>query len=591
MKKGFGLVLIPLLFILGNCSSFPAPSNAHESLIVIICRKSAESTAGDQTVPMANLQFSGPASAAVNLWSAEWGVKTVKLTAGVYQVDVGGREGAPLIKKYEIKPQAVILFPYTFNVENNGRVSQLPVTSDEQEKAVQMLLGYIDFEPWVGSGYIGFGKARPKMFLAPDSRSITINSNPAGARIYIDNIEWGVTPKTVELSSGKYLLRLEKEGYKPIKRVISVERNKEEYYTLEALRTDIKVEKKETYSIMVYPFVNIQDENYNPYGNIFLSTFNTNFMNDKDLKVIRVSGLSGSDNSDYPDLKLAAGEGAELVVAGRYQESQQKLFVHAVLYDVQSERIKYAVLYISDAGFSVFDSIDDISRNFSREVSRVLPKPGSPILQKEGDVSAELAAYEKQVFKNRIIARRCSWVNVITFSAGLQMLGTQIQLPTGTGEELRNTPATPLNALRVEYEYIINPLISVSASIGTHAGYCGGGDEDVFAIDIHAMLGPKIYFRSSKFDVYVGLLLSASYAPEITLTDGGTDYDFGPYLCFGALLNAGMKFYFTSLMSDVPFYLDTGLMFDTITLRLDEPEGVLLVPMHMMIYVGVGWHL
>jgi TolB-like protein len=591
MKKGFGLVFITILFILSNCSSFPTPANANESLIVIICRKSTPGTEEDQAASAVNLQFSGSESAAVNLWSAEWGIKTVKLTAGVYQVDVSGSEKTPLIRKYEVKPQAVILFPYAFTVGDAGRVSQVPVTPDEQEKSVQMLLGYIDFEPWVGSGYIGFGKARPKMFLAADSRSITINSNPAGARIYIDNIDWGVTPKAVELSSGKYLLRLEKEGYKPLKRIISVERNKEELYTLEALSTDTKVVKKETYSILVYPFVNIQDENYNPYGNVFLSTFNTNFMNDKDLKVIRAAGLSGSTDGDYPDLKLAAEKGAELVVAGRYQESRQKLFVHAVLYDVQSERIKYAVLYISDAGFSVFDSIDDISRNFSREVSRVLPKPGSPILQKEGDVSAELAAYEKRVFQNRIIAKRCSWANVLTLSAGIQMLGLDVRTPNSSGGDLRNMPVTPLNALRIEYEYIFSPFISVSASVGAHAGICSGGDEDMFAIDFHAMAGPKFYFRSSKSDIYVGLMLSASYSPEITLTESSVDYTFGPYLSVGAMINAGMRFYFTSLTSDMPFFLDTGLMFDMVTLRLDDIEDILYVPMHMIIYVGVGWHL
>jgi len=592
MKKELGFVVTAILLILSNCSTFPAPSNSNESLVVIICQKSVQNSRAKQIDNAGSLDFSGPTTAAVELQCSEWEIKTVKLTAGSYQVRLAGNTGAPLIKQYEIKPQAVILFPYSFAIAENGKLSYLPVTPDEQQKAVQLLLTYIDFEPWVGSGYIGFGKARPKMYLSQNSRSITINSNPAGARVFIDNIEWGTTPKAVELSKGKYLLSLEKEGYKTLKRIISVEINKEEYYTLEALGKDTAVPKKDTFSIMVFPFINIQDENYNPYGNIFLSTFNVNFIKDKDLKVIRIAGQnSNPGRSDYPDLGLAAKNGAELVVAGRYQENQGKLFVHALLYDVQSERVKYAVLYISEAGFSVFDSIDDISLNFSKAVSRVLPKPGNPILEQEGDVSAELAAYEKQVYKNRIIAKRCSWPHVLTVLGGIQMLGDQVLSPSSMEQELRNAPRTPLNALRIEYEYIFDPFISLSAAVGAHAGACSAGDEDVIAIDFHASLGPKLYFRSSKSDIYVGLLVSASYTPAITITDYGVDYDYGPYLYFGAMINAGMKIYFSNRMSDMPFFLDTGILFDAVTLRLEEPDGVSYVPLHMMLYVGLGWHL
>ncbi|MBN1799792.1 MAG: PEGA domain-containing protein [Spirochaetales bacterium] len=591
MRNKLGLVLLSILFILSNCSTFPKPSSTNESLLVIICHKSAQQTEADQNTQIPGLQFSGPMTAAVELQSAEWGIKTVKLEAGSYQVQLAENAANPIIKQYEIKPQAVILFPYSFTIADNGKVSYLRVTADEQQKAVQLLLNHIDFEPWVGNGYIGFGKARPKMYLSQNSRSITINSDPAGASIFIDNIDWGTTPKKIELSAGKYLLRLEKEGFKPLKRIISVENNNQEYYTLEPLSTETKVIKKDTYSIMVFPFVNIQDENYNPYGNIFLNTFNTNFIKDKELRVIQVAGMGNPGRADYPDLKLAAKNGAELVVAGRYQESKEKLFVHALLYDVQSERVKYAVIYISEAGFSVFDSIDDISLNFSREVSRVLPKPGNPILEQEGNVSAELSAYEKQVFMNRIISKRCSWPHVLSINAGIQMVGDQIQTPSSSEEELRNTPRTPINSLKIEYEYIFSPFLSLSAGLGAHVGSCSAGDEDVFAIDFHATVGPRIYFRSSKSDIYAGILLSATYAPVMTITDMGVDYDYGPYFYASALINAGIKFYFSSLISDKPFYLDTGITFDAVTLNFEESGEISYIPLNMMLYIGLGWHL
>jgi TolB-like protein len=466
------------------------------------------------------------------------------------------------------------------------------VNGDLQEKAIQALLNYIDFEQWIGNGYIGFGKARPKMYLSQNSQSITINTDPPGARIYLDNIDWGLTPQTLELSAGKYLLRLEKEGFKQFKRIISVEKNKAEHYKLEPLQAETEVQSKDTFRIMVYPFVNILDEHYNPYGNIFLSTFNVNFEKAADLQVVQAkAGDTSTGNAGYPDLSVAAHNGAELAIAGRYEESGGKLFVHAVLYDVQSGRVKYAVLYISDAGFSVFDSIDEISRSFSRAVTAVLPKPGNPILEQEGDVSAELSAYEKQLYQNRIIARRCSRAHVLAVLSGIQLSADQAKLPAEGRQDLRSAPRTPLNALKLEYEYLLDPFISLTASLGANVGATSLGDEDQWMVDMHTAMGAKFYFRSSRSDIYLALLASVSYVPAFTVHSGGFDYDFGPYFFLGAFFSGGVKYYFNSLLSESPFFLDTGIQFDLISFRFSSGSNPEYVPLNMLIFVGVGWHL
>ncbi|MEJ2663937.1 MAG: PEGA domain-containing protein [Spirochaetia bacterium] len=591
MKIRLPLVVTTFILILIGCSTFPVPSNKTESLLVVICDKTVPNTNPGESGSAPVLHLTGPVSGTLELGSGGWSVKTLKLVSGTYQVFLNNELDKPLVRRFEVKPGVVLLFPYAFSASKEGKLRYTAVNPDQQEKAIQSLLNYIDFENWIGKGYVGFGRARPKMYISQNSQSITINTDPQGAKIFLDNIEWGVTPKTLELSAGKYLLRLEKKGFKPLKRIVSVESNKAELYKLDPLKPQEKPPRKDTFSILVYPFVNIQDTDYNPYGNIFSSTFNVNFMNNKELHVVRFKGRdAGKGKGGYPDLSIAAKYGAELAVAGKYEERGDQLFVHAVLYDVQSGRVKYAVLYISKAGFSVFDSIDQITLSFSKAVSSVLPRPGNPILEQEGDVSTELSAYEKQLYQSRIIARRCSQANVLSVLTGIQMTADEIQLPVSGKHDLRNTPRTPLNALKIKYEYILNPLVSLSAFLGANIGTSGAVDEKDWFVDFHAGIGPLFYFRSSRSDIYVGLFASASYTPGVTVNDSGSDYTIGPYFFLGGLLNAGVKYYFTSLMSDSPFYLDSGLQFDVMTFRFG-PDGPKYVPMNMMIYVGLGWHL
>jgi len=47
----------------------------------------------------------------------------------------------------------------------------------------------------------------------PGMRSVTVTSKPAGARIYIDNIEVGRTPMTFPMLTGGYTLILQAPGH------------------------------------------------------------------------------------------------------------------------------------------------------------------------------------------------------------------------------------------------------------------------------------------------------------------------------------------------------------------------------------------
>ncbi|MDX1442259.1 MAG: PEGA domain-containing protein [Gammaproteobacteria bacterium] len=60
------------------------------------------------------------------------------------------------------------------------------------------------------------GVAGCATIVSGSSESITFNSSPEGATVYIDGTAVGTTPTTIEVDrSGNEVLRFEKEGYKP----------------------------------------------------------------------------------------------------------------------------------------------------------------------------------------------------------------------------------------------------------------------------------------------------------------------------------------------------------------------------------------
>lgn len=50
-------------------------------------------------------------------------------------------------------------------------------------------------------------------YLPPRTISVTVNSVPQGATVIIDGTEAGITPKVVQVSSGKHMLEFSKDGF------------------------------------------------------------------------------------------------------------------------------------------------------------------------------------------------------------------------------------------------------------------------------------------------------------------------------------------------------------------------------------------
>ena len=55
---------------------------------------------------------------------------------------------------------------------------------------------------------------------------IQMSSKPEDASIYIDDVYYGVTSKEIRLGEGAYLLKLEKSGYLPYEKEISIQAGK-----------------------------------------------------------------------------------------------------------------------------------------------------------------------------------------------------------------------------------------------------------------------------------------------------------------------------------------------------------------------------
>ncbi len=72
--------------------------------------------------------------------------------------------------------------------------------------------------------------------------AVTINSQPEGARVYIDNVLFGITPKSSFFNEGTYPIRIEKESFETIEDIINViEPEVSKSYNLKDLRASLTI--------------------------------------------------------------------------------------------------------------------------------------------------------------------------------------------------------------------------------------------------------------------------------------------------------------------------------------------------------------
>ncbi|MBN2828792.1 MAG: PEGA domain-containing protein [Candidatus Cloacimonetes bacterium] len=164
-----------------------------------------------------------------------------KLKSGtVYEMSVDGERMLNQIPVlFSTNPSGVEIF---LNDTSQGRTSsgKLSVTAPEGKYLLRCVLA--EFETIEDSIEIKSGNQtfEYKLVEAMDA-TVTIDSNPQGATVYIKGIKFGETPKTGFFPLGTYTIKLEKESFDTIEEQITITNPTSKSYTLEDARATLTI--------------------------------------------------------------------------------------------------------------------------------------------------------------------------------------------------------------------------------------------------------------------------------------------------------------------------------------------------------------
>ena len=562
MKILSRLSLLILLLFWAGCSTMPS-GGAKEKASLLVVLADLEDSPGSVSLSSAEDHFS--------VKFADDGIGFVKVAPG----PVTGQGGALA----NIPENAVVLYPVV--ISRNG-VSRALRPADQQ-RAMNALTEYVGFETWFGGEYVNFGPYRPKQYLSGEYFPLIVDSSPEGGVISIDNIVWGETPQVLELTAGKYLVEVSAPGYRSYKRIVTLDQPLTVSPELEPLDEETGI-KKESFRIMIAPISPFTSGD-DPYGDVIRSTMEVNFGADERLEV--VPSYSAIQKGLYPDFNPAEQAGADLLVAGHYDMEGPDLYLEVVLYETASRRVRYAETYLTEAGFAVFDSIDDVSRRFVEAVGRTLPEAGEPIVEKEVAVSDELVTFEQSIFKKRMIDSRTSRRNLLSAKIGFGGLGDEMD--DGLGNSVHFSSASVLSTVTVEYQRILSDFISFASifTVFIQTVEADGSSAVDIVPNYSVTVGPEFTFRSETSDVYFtpGVLLG--FTPGFTAFTT-QDVDYSPQFYTGLELDVGYRYYFFRKRKDIPVFMNLGMMFDLIEMAFGEGQDFRIVPIRGSLYLGGG---
>lgn len=232
------LVFFIFTSIFFSCSSLPEPSPEKNSLLVLICTPEMDTNSELINLYGVNeISLLGPREIRINLQSNNWQLQLKALPPGMYIIRPEMLNTEGLSQEIIIQPDTIVLFPFYF-VRNVEGTFATPIKPRQRELAIKELSTYIGFQNWYGKNFIGFGPFRPKMFLTGEQFKLNIVTTPPEAYIILDGSEWGLSPTEIELSQGKYLLEIKKNGYASYKKFISVDQDIQIQAILEEQRTE-----------------------------------------------------------------------------------------------------------------------------------------------------------------------------------------------------------------------------------------------------------------------------------------------------------------------------------------------------------------
>ncbi|HUV06221.1 MAG TPA: PEGA domain-containing protein, partial [Spirochaetia bacterium] len=417
-------ILLLLCFFLVGCSSLPPPDKQNTSLFIVISENPAYNQ-GTSTKWKEVISLEGPTSFNIEVRPFAWKLNFYKLKPGNYRISkryIQFDDGS--IKQqvtretlvFDVMPKTIHLSPVKIRMfEARAQAVVETVTPDDQRRAVKEVSDYLNFGEWIGSDIRGFGPYRPRFSLEQNTYTYTISTNPEMANVVIDRVDWGTAPVAAELIPGKHLVLVQKEGYADTRTFIDVESDGEITLNLTPLTaTEEKKEEKEKtpmdsehVNLLLVPLQNMGSPESERLAPIFPDIIRTGLSQDKRLTVFDYpeENLSG-ELTFVPDFSYAEKNGIDLLISGQFLARDEELLVNAALYDVRSEMVKTSLNYTGRVGLSMFNAIDAMTEEFTRNVAKVLPEAGKDVFEETDEIKSQVVAYDKKRTEKDVIKKR-----------------------------------------------------------------------------------------------------------------------------------------------------------------------------------------
>ena len=584
-------VLTVLILVFQSCGSFPKPSQEKNSLLIIMAERGDDKAETDAENLM--MKFYGDEEFTLdmstffkNLLGGKRQLYFLQVAPGKYKYIL---PGTGLSEPVEIRNNSVTLINRVMITDGSlgWRLMSRRITPEEQRWVSEEVRNYINFYDWYGSRFVGFGPFVPRFTIDETVYDLRIKTTPAEAEITIDEQAWGKSPITAQLEPGKHLLRVEKEGYKPVQTYVTVEGDgefsleMEQIEVAEAEAEEVR-EAKSTYALTIFPFQNIGSKDMDNLSTVFSDGIVSGLFDRQNIRLIEADSGFGAEKREITDeFSRAEGMGAELLITGLYSEKEGKLIVSAALYDVRTERVKTNMVYTGESGLAMFDSIDEMTGDFLANVDKVLPAEGKEVIEKEQVVTQEMVAFQRRASGKQIADRRHSRIHSLSVLAGY---GATVDADDAPWD----TMGGPALALAAQYELdIIRPL-GLMARIGVPVTGMGDGN------GIPLQVGPTMIFAGRGNDITLGVLGFTTFYP-------GYDYydeDFmmyvqgGPFLSFGAALDANLKIYHSPRLDGLQGFFLLGMWIELVQMKVELPTSLKsMPPFGGLLYAGYGVRL
>ncbi len=507
-------------------------------------------------------------------------------------------------ESFMLESHTIYLFPRKIIDVQNAHGEAVPgdegIAADDQRWASETVSDYLGFSEWIGSSIVGFGPYEPRFSLEQKAYDFHIDSNPTAAAVFIDGTDWGTAPVTAKLEPGKHQLILKKEAYADTRTFVTVETEGEVVVDLISLEGRAAAGPiSDRISLLLVPFINIGSNEYDRWKTVFPDSLKVGLTQDDRITVIDTLDtaqiLADAEASLRPDFRYAEAKGIDLLVTGHYLIKDEKVMVHAVLFDVRSEMVKTSVSYTGPSGILLFNSIDEVSQKFLDAVDKELPEVGREIIEEREGIRSRLVSYDKKLTEKQIIEKRLE--RRFGFSGNFiwgALFDTIDEDPFF--DNTMRTDGPPLGLGLLGDLWITGPL-SISVMFNpVYSYYRGeqGASAEGPAFDLPLYLGPRISFMSVRNDIYFGLLGQLRYITGVHMTDGtGTiERDFGPYWITGMSLDMGVKIYTYQRISKASTFINLGMIMGTALWRFDsEFSGADFFPMELWLYMGYGSRL